>query len=117
LEDESQGFGIRVVVDGAWGFASSSRLDPREIERIARRAVEIARASALVLSEPVDLGETIRSVGSYATPVQIDPFSVGVDEKLTALLEADAAMRAVRGIAVSEGSFECHRFCNVFATT
>src|SRR6188768_164030 len=59
LDDESQGFGIRVVVDGAWGFASSSRLDPLEIDRIARRAVEIARASALVLSEPVDLGETI----------------------------------------------------------
>src|SRR5215218_8453602 len=46
LEDESQGFGVRVLVDGAWGFASSSRVEPREIERVARRAVEIARASA-----------------------------------------------------------------------
>jgi TldD protein len=117
LEDESQGFGIRVVVDGAWGFASSSRLELREIERVARRAVEIARASALVLAEPVDLGETIRSVGSYATPVQVDPFSIAVDEKLTALLEADAAMRAVRGIAVAEGSFECQRIRKVFAST
>src|SRR5687768_11144135 len=117
LDDESQGFGVRVVVDGAWGFASSSRLDPREIERVARLAVQIARASAQVLAEPVDLGEPIRSVGSYATPVQIDPFSVAIDEKLSALLEADAAMRAVRGIAVAQGSFECQRVRKTFAST
>src|SRR3954468_2953473 len=53
LEDESVGFGVRVIVDGAWGFASSSRLEPREVERIARRAVTIAKASGLVLAEPV----------------------------------------------------------------
>jgi TldD protein len=117
LERESQGFGVRVVVDGAWGFASSSRLEPREIERVARRAVEIARASALVLAEPVHLGEPIAAVASYATPVQIDPFSVTIDEKLAALLEADAAMRAVRGISVTEGSFECQRILKTFAST
>src|SRR3954465_13066102 len=37
VEDESVGFGVRVIVDGAWGFASSSRVEPREIERVARR--------------------------------------------------------------------------------
>ncbi len=79
VEDESQGFGVRVVAGGAWGFASSARLDVREIERVARLAVEIAHASALTSREPVDLGEPIRSVGSYATPVQIDPFTVSVD--------------------------------------
>ncbi|MCL7452625.1 MAG: TldD/PmbA family protein, partial [Anaerolineae bacterium] len=33
-DNESQGFGIRVVVDGAWGFASSARLTPAEVDRI-----------------------------------------------------------------------------------
>src|SRR5215207_1482999 len=117
VEDESVGFGIRVVVDGAWGFASSSRVEPREIDRIARLAVQIARASALVSSERVELGEPIRSVASYATPVQIDPFTVSIEQKLTALLDADAAMRAVRGIAVAEGSFECQRIRKTFAST
>jgi TldD protein len=117
LERESQGFGVRVVVDGAWGFASSSRLEPREIELVARRAVEIARASARVLTEPVDLGEPIAAVASYATPVQIDPFSVTIDEKLAALLEADAAMRAVRSVSVTEGSFECQRIRKTFASS
>ena len=73
VEDEGQGFGIRVIVDGAWGFASSSRLDTTEVERVARQAVGIARATARVLSEPVHLGEPITAVASYATPVKIDP--------------------------------------------
>src|SRR3954447_3070098 len=117
LENESVGFGIRVVVDGAWGFASSSRVEPREIERIARQAVQIARASGLVSSERVDLGDPLRSIASYATPVQIDPFTIGIDQKLTTLLEADAAMRSVRGISVTEGSFECQRIRKTFAST
>jgi TldD protein len=92
-------------------------LDTREVERVARLAVQIARASARVLAEPVDLGEPIRSVASYATPMQIDPFTIALDEKVARLLEADSAMRAVRGIAVTEGSFECQRIRKVFASS
>jgi TldD protein len=117
VEDESQGFGVRVLVDGAWGFASSSHLTGRELERTARQAVQIARSSALVRSEHVDLGEPIRSIAQYATPVKIDPFSVSLDDKLAQLLAADAAMRAVKGITVSEGSFECQRISKTFAST
>jgi TldD protein len=45
--NRSAGFGIRVLVDGAWGFAGSSRIERSEVERIAREAVAIARASGL----------------------------------------------------------------------
>jgi len=117
VEDEGHGFGVRVVIGDAWGFASSSRLDLSEVERVTRLAAQIARASARVLAEPVDLGEPIRSVATYATPVVIDPFAIPLDEKLALLLEADAAMRAVRGITVTDGSFECQRIRKVFASS
>jgi TldD protein len=117
LEAESQGFGVRVLVDGAWGFASSRELTPRAVERVALAAVATARASGLVAGEPVDLGEPIRSIGSYATAVQVDPFSVSIDEKLAVLLAADAAMRSVKGVAVAEGSFECQRIRKTFASS
>ena len=117
VDDESVGFGIRVVADGAWGFASSARVEPREIDRVARLAVEIARASALTRRQPVDLGQPIRSVGSYSTPVEQDPFAVSLDEKLAVLLEANREMRAVPGILVAEGSFECQRLRKVFASS
>ena len=51
----SKGFNVRVIVNGAWGFASSARIDEVEAERVARYAVQIARASALVAGEPVQL--------------------------------------------------------------
>ncbi|MEP6807446.1 MAG: DNA gyrase modulator, partial [Chloroflexota bacterium] len=41
--DRSAGFGVRVLVDGAWGFAGSSRLERAEVERVTRGAVAIAR--------------------------------------------------------------------------
>ena len=31
----SEGFGVRVLVDGAWGYASSSRLEDQEATRVA----------------------------------------------------------------------------------
>src|SRR2546423_1013552 len=46
LTEEGQGFGIRVIADGAWGFAASPVLSAPEIERIAELAVKVARASA-----------------------------------------------------------------------
>jgi len=117
LEREEQGIGVRVLVNGAWGFASSSTINPREIERVARAAADTARASSLVAGEPVDLGPPIRSIGSYATAVQIDPFSIPIDDKLAVLLSADAAMRSVKGVSVAEGSFECQRIRKTFAST
>ena len=54
---ESQGLGVRVLVDGCWGFASSRGLTRSEVDRVAGLAAQIARASALVQAEPVvDLG-------------------------------------------------------------
>src|SRR3712207_7245808 len=50
---ESEGFGVRVIVDGAWGFASSHDLSPAEADRVAADAVRIARASATAIRTPV----------------------------------------------------------------
>src|SRR5437868_11027646 len=68
----SQGFGIRVLVDDSWGFASSAYLTKTEIERVTNLAVKIAKASARVPGERVDLGQAVKSVGQYTTPTQID---------------------------------------------
>src|SRR6476469_143602 len=58
---EEAGFGVRALVDGAWGFASSYRLKTEEADAVAVEAVRIARASARVHQKPVQLGEPVRS--------------------------------------------------------
>ncbi|MEW5907438.1 MAG: DNA gyrase modulator [Elusimicrobiota bacterium] len=47
-DSETLGFGVRVLLGGAWGFASSGLLTRSEIRRVSLLAVEIARASAAV---------------------------------------------------------------------
>src|SRR5688572_28154004 len=52
---ESFGFGVRVIVNGAWGFASSPVVTPAEIARITAEAVTVAKANAAIKSKPVVL--------------------------------------------------------------
>src|SRR6058998_1332698 len=39
---QSFGFGIRVLVRGAWGFAASHIVTPESVQRITEQAIEIA---------------------------------------------------------------------------
>lgn len=115
--DEDQGFGVRVVADGAWGFASSSLMTMAEVERVAALAVSIARASSLVREERVELGPPEVHVATYHTPTVRDPFAVSLEDKLALLLKADEAMRRVKGVRVSEANLEFLRETKLFAST
>jgi TldD protein len=95
---ETEGIGVRVLVNGAWGFASSRNLTNDEVDLITNQAIEIAHASSQVSGDRVDLGPAVTSQGSYETPVKIDPFSVSLEDKLTLLMSADAEMAKVQGI-------------------
>ncbi|MBI4497193.1 MAG: TldD/PmbA family protein, partial [Chloroflexi bacterium] len=115
--NESYGFGVRVVADGAWGFAASSLVTPAEIDRVAAHAVAIARASALVRGPRAALGPPVRHQASYRTPVRKDPFAVSLDDKIGVLLRASEEMQRVPGIAVAEASVEVWREQKVFANS
>ena len=114
--NSSAGFGVRVLVDGAWGFSSSSLLDHDEAERITREALEIARASAAAQREPIELDDTPPVTDTYRTPYEEDPFAVGLDDKLRVLMDADEAMARVPGVAIREGSMVAGRERKTFAS-
>jgi TldD protein len=115
--NRSAGFGIRVLVEGAWGFAGSSRIERAEVERTAREAVAIARASGLATREPIVLDDSPPAVATYRTPVREDPMAVSLDEKLRLLFEADAEMARVPGVTVRTGGMEFGRERKTFAST
>jgi TldD protein len=114
---ESEGIGVRALVDGAWGFAATRDLSSDEIERAARDAVRIARASATAIRRPVVLDERPPAHGTYATDVKIDPFTVPLDQTTATLLEADARMRTVEGVAFTESLFAAQREAKTFAAS
>ena len=114
---ESIGFGVRVLAGGAWGFASSRELTSAEVERITAQALSIARASALVSGETVDLGPAVTSQGVYQTPIKIDPFSVSLEDKLDLLMSADREMGSVAGVRTRRGNLNAVRERKWFANT
>lgn len=90
---EDLGFGIRVLKDGAWGFASSPLLTKDELTAKAVLAVRIAAASASLNCGKVVLAPEPAWVDFWQTPVQVDPFEVGLETKLALLYETDALLR------------------------
>ena len=117
LSHETEGFGVRVLVDGAWGFASSHRLAPGEADRVAAEAVRIARASATAIRRAVVLDDRPAAHGRYATPLLEDPFSIPLEQKIGDLLAADAAMRRVDGIAFTDSMYGAQREWRTFAAS
>jgi TldD protein len=98
VDNETFGFGVRVLVDGAWGFAASRELTRDEVSRIARQAVDQARANRTTLVRPVTLAPvTPTPNGTWRSPARIDPFDVPIEEKVELLLAANAAALGVSG--------------------
>src|SRR2546429_1180764 len=89
----SAGVGIRVLVDGSWGFAATSELEGNNPAAAARLAVDVGRASAKVKRRDVVLAPAGAESGSYETPYREDPFAVGLSEKVDLLVAASEAMR------------------------
>jgi TldD protein len=86
VESESVGFSVRVVCDGAWGFAAGIDLTTDAVAAVARRAVEVAASLARLNTEPVTLADEPVYTDTYVSRYQIDPFAVAEDEKINFLL-------------------------------
>ncbi len=80
-DGEGMHFGVRTLVDGYWGFAASPIWTPDEAVRLARAAVENAKANTLGKPRVVDLAP-VKAIanGQWTMPVLDDPFVVSEDE-------------------------------------
>ena len=108
-ESESLGIGVRVIADGAWGFAASADLSRVGVEAAAARAVAIAKASARVKREDVRLAPEPAAVAEWTTPYKIDPFTTSVEQNLDLLLKIDGEMRIVSGVTLAETGMNFQR--------
>jgi TldD protein len=89
--DSTTGVGVRVLVDGVWGFAASDAISVDCASRLARDAVAMARISAPAALERITLApEPAHRGQSWASPVDVDPFEVP-EAEVRALLQARSA--------------------------
>lgn len=108
-EAQSQGFNVRVLVDGAWGFASSADLGRQPAEATAKRALDIAKASATVKQSDVRLAPERPVTAEWTTPHAIDPFTISIEQNLGLLEKIDAELRAVPGVTLAETNMNFRR--------
>ncbi|MFY9584664.1 MAG: TldD/PmbA family protein [Candidatus Acidiferrales bacterium] len=116
-EAESLGIGVRVIAEGAWGFASTDRLTREGVQACAAQAVAIARASALAKRHDVVLAPEQAYVDTWQNPYIKDPFRIPLERQLDLLLAADAEMRRVAGVTLTETSMQFRRIEQLFASS
>lgn len=116
-DDRSTGYGVRAFYDGAWGFAASDDLTPEGLDRAAARAVATAKASATIAGRVAE-APADRYVDTYATPVERDPATVPIGERVAYLLEVERLLHAAPSVRVGRAWIDLWRTeKSFFATT
>ncbi len=116
-ERDDEGFGVRVLAGGAWGFASRAGDAPEAAVAAAQEAVVLARAAARGCRSPVEMAPAKALQASYRTPFEIDPFSISLDAKLDFLFAIDRALRAEKAVRVARSSMDFAKKQQFFAST
>src|SRR6516225_10395756 len=116
-QSESVGIGIRVLANGAWGFASTDRLTREGVAACAAQAVSIAKASALAKRNNVVLAPENAYVDSWQSPFRKDPFEIPLEAQLALLLAADGEMRKVKGVTLTETNMQFRKIDSWFASS
>lgn len=120
-ESTTSGFGVRVIVDGAWGFYSTDDLKRERITEIVNLAVLNAKANAHTRKTPVELlplrEDEVGKEYVWHSPFETDPFTIPADEKIKLLLAADKAMReAGERIFLRQGHIISEQFRKILLT-
>jgi TldD protein len=115
--NEDHGFGVRVLCQGAWGFAASSKPNKAEMEKTLNRALKVARSSSRIKERDVRFPRGSAVVEKYRTAASIDPFSISPDRKVHLLLESDEILRRNPKVKVSEGFMGTYHTEKAFAST
>src|SRR5262252_10520805 len=116
-QSESIGIGVRVLANGAWGFASTDRLTREGIAACAAEAVSIAKASALAKRHDVEMVPEQAFQDTWQNPYVKDPFRIPLERQLDLLLAADKEMSRVKGVTLTETSMALRCIEQFFASS
>jgi len=102
---QTSGFGVRVIIDGAWGFCGSVFLTKKEAIQTAKAAIRIAKASSKLKKKRVKLVPMETRKDNYVTPMKKDPFKIPLDEKIQVLLSAERTIAKQSDLIKSSSAF------------
>ena len=91
--NSKQGYGIRVLVNGAWGFSSSEIMTFDAMISTGDIAIEKAQAASTFIKQPIKLANKDTIVDNYVSPCEIDPFTISAKDKIARLLQLDKQLQ------------------------
>jgi TldD protein len=110
------GLAVRVVVDGTWGFASAVDLTPDAAAQAAREAVEVARVSAAMNTERIELApEPAHGDVTWVSAYDVDPFSVSAADKVALLAGWSTKLLSRDGVDHVDASLLQVRECKFYS--
>jgi TldD protein len=97
-DGEDLGLAVRVVHEGTWGFAAGVVLTAAEAVRLAEEAVAVAKVSAAMNTDRVELAPEPTYDGEWVSAYEIDPFAVPDAEKTGLLVSMSEQLMAADGV-------------------
>ena len=97
------GLGVRVLIDGSWGFAGSETAAEDEMQSAVALAADNAKAARLIQARPVELEDVPAYQEEWVMPLGRDPFAVSAAEKA-------AKLGAINEAALRAGADYCTAF-------
>ncbi|AFL96075.1 zinc-dependent protease, TldD/PmbA family 2 [Thermococcus cleftensis] len=89
-----RGIGVRVLVDGGMGFASTNVLTRESVSEAVRKAVKLARAASKVRNKPIRFSDEDFHRVSYKVKMKKDFRDVSPEEKLELLKKIEEEVKA-----------------------
>ncbi|MFX0016204.1 MAG: TldD/PmbA family protein [Candidatus Hermodarchaeota archaeon] len=93
--DRTSGVGVRVLVDGAMGFASFNVLDKENIREAVKQATKLARTSGRLRKHPIVFSEEKAQEMKYAAEVSQAPRETDPEEKMKILFDIDKGISSL----------------------
>ena len=115
--NEEYGIGVRVIAGGAWGFSATPTVTAKDAERVAKAAVEVAKANAKLNKKPVQLAPVKANVDVWQTPLTKDPFKIPVEDKAELLLSINREAMKVAGVKFVSSAYSAAAEWKLFAST
>ena len=107
VDSEDLGFAVRVVLDGAWGFASGVALTESEAVAVAETAITVAKVAAAMTTRRVDLApEPVHAGVTWVSPHVVNPLTVPLAEKVALFADWTRELVAAPGVDHANGSLQ-----------
>jgi TldD protein len=116
FDADDVGLAVRVVVDGTWGFAAAVDLTPDAAAQAAREAVEVARVSAAMNTERIELAaEPAHGDVTWVSAYEVDPFGVSAADKVALLGDWSRKLLSRDGVDHVDASLYQVRECKFYS--